>query len=226
MEFGSIFDAHAAFVATVVPPMAVTLIIGISWKRFSSKAAVLTLVGGYIAVALSLWFPELIEPFAQGSPKGGEGMKAYKYMRAFYGLSISTIIAVVATLIFPSKSKPDEQMMAGSEERAKELFKGTKPKPSGATMLIKLEIVDSPVESEGDELLLVLHPSDRATLGVDPGDLISVSVPSPWHGGLKSVHGQVADRDGSTQGIFQFPKELERYAGFVGVENVRIEVHC
>lgn len=226
MAFDSIFSAHAAFTAAVIPPMAVTLILGITWPRFGARSAVLTLVGGSVAVALSLVFPELIEPFAQGSDAGGEGMKAHKYMRAFYGVCVSAGIGVVSALIFREEKEEHPHLVAGSEDEAMREFKGQEPKEPGATVRLDLEIVDEPIglPERGDEITLHLHPDDQKRLGITSGDLVVVSAPGFWHGGLKSVHGRVDDEDGKKSGTLQFPAELEAYAGFKHYDEVVVTV--
>jgi len=222
MSFDSIYEAHAAFVAAVIPPMAVTLLAGITLKRFGAKAAVITLVGGSVAVGISLVFPQVIEPFAQGVDPGGVGIKAHKYMRAFYGLVVSGGLAIVSGLIFREAPEEHPHLVAGNELDAMRIFKGSEPKTAGAKIELKLRIVEehAGMPEGGDELGVHMHPDDRKRLGVDPGDLVVVSAPGWWHGGLKSVHGRIEDRDGEHPGELDFPRELEAYAGFKKIDHV------
>lgn len=216
-NFDTIFEAHAAFVAAVVPPMAVALIVGICWRRFGQKAAVATMLGGSLAIAISIFFPEVIDPFAQGAQMGGEGFKAHKYMRAFYGLSISATIALIAGFAFKKEALKEEILVAGPEEAAKAAFKGSKPKKSGEQLTLKLIIVDEMLLEEGgdgDEVVVHLHHDDLEKLGAQIGDLVSIAAPGFWHGGLRSVHGKIASSAGKQSGALRFPKELQRYAGF------------
>ena len=53
MNFDSIYDAHGAFTAAVTPPLVVTFVFSLFWKRFTSKAA---LVG--LTKAISMEFLE------------------------------------------------------------------------------------------------------------------------------------------------------------------------
>lgn len=222
MSFDSIYEAHAAFVAAVIPPMAVTLLAGVTWKRFGSKAAVITLVGGSLAVGISLVFPQVIEPFAQGVDPGGVGIKAHKYMRAFYGLVVSGGLAIVSGFIFREAPEEHPHLVAGNELDAMRIFKGSEPKTAGNKIELKLRIVDEHpgMPEGGDELGVHMHPDDRKRLGVDPGDLVVVAAPGWWHGGLKSVHGRIEDRDGEHPGELEFPRELEAYAGFTKIDHV------
>ena len=94
MNFDSIYDAHGAFTAAVTPPLVVTFVFSVFWKRFTATAALATLVVGLLAMGFSFFVPEVITPFAHGVPMGeaGDGLfagvKQYTFMRACYGLTI------------------------------------------------------------------------------------------------------------------------------------------
>jgi SSS family solute:Na+ symporter len=115
MNFDSIYDAHGAFTAAVTPPLVVTFIFSVFWKRFTAPAALATLVVGLIAIAFSFFVPEVITPFAHGVPMGeaGDGLfagvKQYKFMRACYGLTICTVVGVVVALF----TKPETKSLTG-----------------------------------------------------------------------------------------------------------------
>jgi len=113
MQFKSIYAAHAAFTAAITPPMVVTLLLSVFWRRFTRVAALSTLIGGLVLMAVSMLLPEVIIPFAQGVPGGHTawdflaGMKEQQFMRACYGVVCCTIIAVVVTLM--TKPEPVEK---------------------------------------------------------------------------------------------------------------------
>lgn len=224
MQFQSIYAAHAAFIAAVIPPMAVTLILGISWPRFGTRAALLTMVCGVIAVGISLVFPEIITPFAQGSDIGGAGMKGHAFMRAFYGLVVSSVLAVIGVLVFRDPKEEHPHLVASSEADAMREFKGSEPKSPGASVRLTLHVVEDEAEDStlGDELEFHIHRDDQIRLGADPGDLVVVAAPGWWHGGLKSVHGRIAVREGIKPGHIEFPRELLAYAGFKHIDEVII----
>ena len=106
MMFDSIYDAHGAFTAAITPPLVVTLLLSVFWKRFTRKAAMCTLLGGMALIGLSLFVPQIITPFAHGVPmvELGEdaglldGMKQYKFMRACFGMCVCSVIGVVTSL--------------------------------------------------------------------------------------------------------------------------------
>jgi SSS family solute:Na+ symporter len=113
MNFDSIYDAHGAFTAAVTPPLVVTFVFSLFWKRFTSKAALATMIVGLVAVAASFFIPELITPFAHGVPMGdaGDGLfagvKQYKFMRACYGLSVCTLVGVIVTFLTKPETDKD-----------------------------------------------------------------------------------------------------------------------
>lgn len=121
MSFQTIYEAHGAFTAAVTPPLVVTLMLSVFWRRFTRKAALATLIGGMGAIVFSLFVPEIITPFAHGVPmtQGSDslfaGMNQFKFMRACFGVAVSGFLGVVVTFL----SRPE------SEERQRGLVWGT-----------------------------------------------------------------------------------------------------
>ena len=66
--FDSIYAAHGAFTAAVTPPLVIALLYGVFWRRFTTTAAQWTIAGGTVAIALSIFFPAVIQPIAHGVP--------------------------------------------------------------------------------------------------------------------------------------------------------------
>jgi SSS family solute:Na+ symporter len=113
LNFRTIYEAHGAFTAAVTPPLVITLLLSVFWKRFTAAAARVTLVGGMVAILVSLFLPEIIAPFAHGVPmaEGGGGlfggMTQYKYMRAFFGIIVCLVLALGTTLF--TRPEPAER---------------------------------------------------------------------------------------------------------------------
>lgn len=228
-SFGSIYRAHAAFVAAIVPPMAVAIVVGACWPRFRSHAALLTLIGGSVAMVASMIFPDLVVPFTQGAAAGGEGIKAHTYMRACYGLAVSGGLALLGgiflPMLFPTRTKEtDPLLVAGSERNAQAIFKGGTPKEPGATTYATVAATEAEVRTvpHTDEVLVALHPDDRKALGADPGDLIHIGEPSWWHGGLRSLHARIDEGDAPEAGRVPLPVSLLRPSGLKDGLRVRI----
>jgi len=235
-NFQSIYVAHATFVAAIVPPMAVALVTGALWPRYNTPAALLTLVGGCAAVAASVVFPEtLIGPLAPAVEPGGEGPKAYKYMRAAYGILAAGSLAVVGTYLFEEyrssfptldfDSETEPLLVAGPEKESRRAFKGAAPKEGGETIELHVDAVDEPARTDADtdEVYVRLHPADAEQLGADPEDLLHVSRPGFWHGGLLSTHGRVDPDPGSAEGRIEMPEEILEVAGLA--DGQRAVVH-
>jgi len=108
MGFSNIFDAHGMFTASITPPLVVALMMGILWKGYTPAGALATLVGGVLLIGLSMKMPEIIAPFSHGIEPGGEGPKAYKYIRALFGLACCGALGVIVSLF--TKRRTDEQL--------------------------------------------------------------------------------------------------------------------
>jgi len=203
MNFKSIYAAHGAFTAAVTPPMVVTLFLSVFWRRYTAWAAVASLVGGMLAVAASIAMPEIITPFAHGVPMGEvgdgffDGARQYKYMRAFFGLSVSTVLGVVVT--FLTNPEPEEKqrgLVFGTVSDAIEKFKG-KPGDEMARTRDRspAAIVEGlPAGLHGSEGV-ALSAGLAKSLDAEIGDLIYVSDTRWWFGGLYSTHGRVVRID-------------------------------
>lgn len=108
MGFSNIFDAHGMFTAAITPPLVVAMLLGIFWRGYTQAGALATLVGGGALIVISMRFPDLIEPLSHGIDPGGEGPKAFKYMRALYGIVACGVLGIVVSM-FTAK-QPDHKL--------------------------------------------------------------------------------------------------------------------
>ncbi|MGI9242458.1 MAG: sodium:solute symporter family transporter [Verrucomicrobiales bacterium] len=209
MIFDSIYEAHGAFTAAVTPPLVVTLLLSVFWRRFTATAAICTIIGGLAAIALSIFIPQLIAPFAHGVPSGeaGDGllggMKQYKFMRACYGIAVCGTIGIVVSLL--TKPEPRDRqtgLVWGTIKDALKNYKGSEGREAPPTRARALpELVDSEPELRGRAQLPVVHASRALAevLGAAPGDLVYISDTRSWLGGLRSaqaVLGELVDDAG------------------------------
>ncbi len=202
-QFETIYAAHGAMTAAVTPPLVVALFFAVFWRRFTATAALATIVGGLAAIALSVFVPELIAPFAHGvePAETGEGLfagaKQYKFMRACYGLAVSATIGVVVTLVTrPESEEKRSGLVWGTIAAAIERYKGAPGSESaiqiGSAVPRKLDFDAAP---RGDAQLPVVTISAGLSHQVwaREGDLIYISDSRRWLGGLRSAHA-IVDR--------------------------------
>ncbi|MCP4807119.1 MAG: sodium/solute symporter [Proteobacteria bacterium] len=197
MQFGSIYSAHGAFTAAVTPPLVVSLLLGVFWRRYTPTAALWTMVGGSIAIFASVVWPELIAPFAHGVPmKEVEdgflaGKDVWKFMRAFYGIVVCAAIGVGVSLF--TKARPIEDVKGlvwGTVEDAIAWYKGAPGKEVESDWAPATARAGDDDRRLGPGLLPVVTLDEglAATIGANVGDLVYLSDARAWLGGLKASH--------------------------------------
>lgn len=210
-SFKSIYSAHGAFTAAVTPPLVVTLLLGVFWRRFTPAAAVATMVGGSALIFLSILMPEIITPFAHGVPMREvdpdaflAGKNQYKFMRGFYGIVVCFGVGILATLV--TKPRPIDEIKGlvwGTIGDAIRHYKGAEGSESESDWAHPLAVRDDElVEHRGVGQLPVIRISralsERLEAQVD--DLIYVSDERAWLGGLRSTHAMVSEIDDTLEG--------------------------
>jgi SSS family solute:Na+ symporter len=248
MEFESIYVAHGAFVATVGPPMAACTLLGFTWKRFTPRAAFATLLGGAIAMLISLPLPDvlvaalpgienifgpaIIEPISHGvDPEGN-----FKYMRAAYGFATSAFIGIVVT--FFTKPNSDEKIfgltMHTVRKQQREFKGGDLNLEIGEKVDCRIDVVpdeawsddghdQSRLDDETIRLEVSMHPDDLELLQAKPGDLIYMADTRWWFGGLRAAHARVKDAEGQ-KGVIRLPESFVHDNSLVPKRPVRVEL--
>ena len=218
MSFESIYAAHGAFTAAVTPPLVMTFLLSVFWRRYTATAAVAGLVGGATAIAVSIFVPEVIAPFAHGVPTTelGEGLFAgarqHKFMRAFFGL-ISTGAIGVAVALFtkPESAEKMKGLVWGTVADAIAAFKG-KPGDemamSQASAKIRVAEADMGVGGPSQLDVVRLSTALAAQLNAVAGDMVYVTDSRAWLGGLQSGHGYVDEVFESDEPIVELGPSL------------------
>ena len=212
MNFKTIYAAHGAMTAAVTPPLVVTLLCSVFWRRFTRVAALATLIGGMSAIVLSIFVPDVIAPFAHGVPKADvgdglfDGMKQFKFMRACYGLAVSGAIAVVVTLLTkPESPERCRGLVWGTIADAIKRYKGSpgSERPGRSALAAPRRYdADRTHPSTGLPFVRISRaPADA--LEAQPGDLLYISDRRSWLGGLYSAHTMVdsISEDGNSETI-------------------------
>jgi SSS family solute:Na+ symporter len=231
MQFDSIYSAHGAFTAAVTPPLVVALLLGVFWKRYTTQAAFLTMVGGTVAIAASVVWPELIRPFAHGVPmqEVGDGFLAgkdqYKFMRAFFGLSVCSVIGVLA-VPFTRPTDPDalKGLVWGTVGDAIRHFKGKEGTESESdwvdTATGSLDVDSYDPHTQLSQATLSRGLADQ--IQAEVGDLVYVTDPRWWLGGLKSGHVRVERIEETSSGRIDLGPGLRARIG--GAVNRTVKV--
>ncbi len=201
MNFKSIYSAHGAFTAAVTPPLVVTLLMSVFWRRFTRKAALCTLIGGMIAILISLVYPQVIAPLAHGVPmeetSGGllDGMKQFKFMRAFYGTVVSVVIGFVVTWFTrPEPFDRQRGLVWGTISDALRRYKGSagrEEKHAPAMAQVARMEVEPALSGEGRLPGVTLSRGLAEKIQASDGDLLYVTDRRWWLGGLRSSHAVV-----------------------------------
>ncbi len=202
MNFKTIYAAHGAFTAAVTPPLVVTLLLSVFWRRFTKVAALATLAGGMAAIILSLFVPQVIAPFAHGvsMTDAGEGlfagMRQFKFMRALYGLSVCGTIAVVVTLLTrPESAARCRGLVWGTVADAIRHYKGSpgRERRGQRALATVRRASEERVHAATGLPLVRLSKTVAQALSADVGDLLHVGDRRAWLGGLRSTHA-IVDR--------------------------------
>lgn len=202
--FKSIYDAHGAFTAAVTPPLVVTLLLSVFWRRFTAKAAICTIIGGLGAIILSIFVPQIITPFAHGVPMKSDvgegilsGMRQYKYMRACFGISVCAVIGIVVSLFTKPESVARQSgLVWGTIAEAIRRYKGREGSEHAVVKALAAAVrMDTELEPRGEARLPVvtLSRSLAEALGAGVGDLVYVTDTRWWLGGLNSTHALIGE---------------------------------
>jgi SSS family solute:Na+ symporter len=127
------------------------------------------------------------------------GMKQYKFMRAFFGIVVSSVIAVFVTLL--TKPEPFERqrgLVWGTIADALKHYKGSPGSESArrrATALPRQMAKELPHSKTSQLPTVHLSPAVAERLGAASGDLVYVSDRRWYLGGLRSTHALVGKVD-------------------------------
>lgn len=221
MQFKTIYAAHGAMTAAVAPPLVVALLLSVFWRRFTAKAALATIVGGLLAIGVSIFVPEIIRPLAHGVPmdenfrENGDGLfagaKEYKFMRALFGLSVSGLIGFVVTLF--TKPEPKEKqagLVWGTVKDAIRRYKGSdgSENDSATTMAMPVKSeIDEPAQGEANLPVVKLSASVMEQIRTKVGDPVYVTDTRWWLGGLHSMHVVVGGESDSSDDVVEIGPE-------------------
>ena len=220
-KYGTIYEAHGAFHSVVTPPMVTVIFLGIFWKRFSSRAAVLTFVVGAIFILLGIEYPKtFVQPFSHGIEFVEE--KPWSYIRALYNVFACVSIGIIATLFTKPPKNYDriKGLTIWTIKDGPQYFKGSDVnKNAGITIQFSGAEVEV-TQKDNNEVSLPKNYMDK--IKGNKGDLIYISDHRWYLGGLKSTHarlGSVSDNNKVT-----VSKDVFDHAQFNLSEDLIIEL--
>ena len=209
-QFKSIYSAHGAFTAAITPPLVVTLLLGVFWKKFTPTAAKLTMIVGSLIIFGSILYPEWITPFAHGVPmkevKADEflaGKDQYKFMRAFFGIVVCLTVGLVSGVIFShEKQKSLSGLVWGTIKDAIKSYKGSEGEEGESDWVLGQPIhreEQSKTTEDEQWLLIKISPQIATKLDAKKDDLLYLCDNRIWLGGLRATHAIVEDIDTSLE---------------------------
>ena len=220
-KYGTIYEAHGAFHSVVTPPMVTVIFLGIFWKRFSSRAAVLTFVVGAIFILLGIEYPKtFVQPFSHGIEF--VDAKPWSYIRALYNVFACVSIGIIATLFTKPPKNYDriKGLTIWTIKDGPQYFKGSDVnKNAGITIQFSGAEVEV-TQKDNNEVSLPKNYMDK--IKGNKGDLIYISDHRWYLGGLKSTHarlGSVSDNNKVT-----VSKDVFDHAQFNLSEDLIIEL--
>ena len=220
-KYGTIYEAHGAFHSVVTPPMVTVIFLGIFWKRFSSRAAVLTFVLGAIFIMLGIEYPKtFVQPFSHGIEF--VEAKPWSYIRALYNVVACVSIGIIVTLC--TKPPKDYDRIKGltiwTIKDGPQYFKGSDVnKNAGLT----IQFAGSEVEvtqKDNNEVSLPKNYMDK--IKGNKGDLIYISDHRWYLGGLKSTHARLDEVSNNNKVIVS--KDVFEHAQFNLDQDLIIEL--
>jgi SSS family solute:Na+ symporter len=101
-QFETVFQGISATICYIAPPITVVFVLGVFWRRASSRGAIVTLMTGSalgLTVFLLDWF------------KDRTGWEVQFMMAAFYLAVICAVVHVLVSLLFPDEPSPERDRL-------------------------------------------------------------------------------------------------------------------
>lgn len=97
-RFTTVFQGFAAMICYIAPPVTVTFLLGVFWKKASSKGSIVTLIFGSLLglIAFLRYFV---------------GIKTNFWMDSFYLAAICTVIHIVTSLLTPETATAEQMAL-------------------------------------------------------------------------------------------------------------------
>jgi SSS family solute:Na+ symporter len=123
-------------------------------------------------------------------------MRQFKFMRAFYGMSVCGLIGVLVTLFTrPEPLSRQGGLVWGTISDAIRRYKGKAgDERRGRHALAQARIMGGdPIHAQTGLPLIRISTATAAAINAGPGDMVHVSDRRAWLGGLRSTHAVVGE---------------------------------
>ena len=152
-----------------------------------------------------------------GLVKEGEYI-AYSHMRAYFGTVVSLVIAIVGTFLTKNSSEEETTgLTICTIDDAKRAYKGAEPSEDGVGIKLSLKIEIADVKEAR------LSKADMEKLHAKPGDILFVSDPRAWLGGLRSIQVKAGEPHQSDSVIKLSQEQVEQGSLRSDKDNVIVE---
>jgi hypothetical protein len=183
---GSLMSIHYKGIMIIIPSIVTTIFLGAFWRRFTAKAANISMLVGSGFTILTVFVPDMIVPLASfvSAPQNG----IFIYTRALFGMLLTAVVGITITLL--TKEAPDHAekingLTIDTLDYAMEQYKGGKPNHVKGEKIRRLPVlIDESIPSGK----ISLSNAIMARMKANVEDLIYME-DSRWYlGGLRSDH--------------------------------------
>jgi len=181
---GSLMSIHYKGIMIIIPSIVTTIFLGAFWRRFTAKAACVSMIVGSVLTVVTLFRPQMID-FLAWFVHGPQN-HIYIYMRALFGMTITALVGIAVTLFTKPESKEKiSGLTVDTLDEAMEAYKGGKPNHEVGRKVRRLPVKIDDGLPFGK---IALSPAAMETMKAREGDLLYMA-DSRWHlGGLRSQH--------------------------------------
>ena len=194
-QTGSLMAIHYKGIMLIIPPIVTTIFLGAFWKRFSARAACVSMLVGIGFILATNWWPELVAPLARfvvGNPRD-------IYMPALFGMLVTAAVGIAVTWLAPGTASKDiTGLTVETLDDAMASFKGGEPNFVPGKPLKRVPVkLDESIPFG----LVSVPPAAMERLRARTGDMAYLTDARGWLGGLRSQHVKLAAPSGDSEPV-------------------------
>jgi len=188
---GSLMSIHYKGIMIIIPSIVTTIFLGAFWRKFTAKAANISMIVGSSFTVLTVFVPDMINPLAWfvSAPQNG----IYIYSRALFGMVLTAVVGIIVTL----NTKPSDKQLARSKgltidtlDFAMEQYKGGVPNHVKGEKVKRLPVLIDESIPTGK---ISLSNKIMQRLNANVNDMVYIEDSRWFLGGLRSDHTMTCD---------------------------------